>query len=1174
MVDETLEGTDRNIKRSMAGSPSNKLTKRLSIKFGSEAFMIIGAVELCNIESARDIALQPWFIEQNNEFATSGELIRLCLEKGFVAFAHELIDAGYSLPADILIKAIKKNKPEAIRNIITGRFYPEVGFELEYWYLLYKNMFSFAETMRIAEPQLQNYQVDEHNFEQDNEILEIALKRSLERGYDDFACIIMKINPMVVNAEMIQIALNQKNIDFLRRIWTGSQQDNHAFNRVKRLQTSALWTNLNTKTDDQTKAEVSDIMKISYIIKSLLVREHIQEARKVITWPEAADDKDILRVCVEMGEEEIGRDVISKRTRDVTQEDFRYCISEKFYWLALDMLKWDEPLRYLYNKDAQKDIVELLRNGSTCYFAAEMLARIKPAIWNSANTETVCEIVGLTLKKSIEFYKCPHPIMYLVLMAEFLLKISGINIYHSTICKETAENLICLAKCIEDNIDEENELKYFLMSKDTQGRTVLTIIAINDFFILLENNDVGSIINNMWIGDRKNEGILKASTLFTSFFAPPGSEEKLSFFKKMDGRKAYMFQYEQLVSSCKLRFFGQMISVALLVYFYSMMVELAHEENTLENFANGEKTQVFLRLSQIWIVGIFLEKVITMIFFSVTKRKIITDTWLILDLFMFLMMIFLMAGINQYYAGDGKWLNFISSSDFNALMHAVVLCFVWLKLFSILVVTESYGPLLRIMYIMTIDMMTFLLVYFSALFIGAVIMATLFSGCTSSSKFENFASSFLSLYRIGLGDFTITDYTRYFAFGAVLEGILVVLTNVMLFNVLIAILTVTYEREVEGEESKYRATLIKAYYRWRWDDDYGLLILMPSPITIFITAVLPLLLGVKNSSRITKLFSRIFFILFVLPMFIYFAIMSSLFIPLVYLNSLEAFAKGGIKTLEPRIILTEQAGPGETESDEEEEEDEDLEYSSTGKEIPRLKTFSIRRAVIWVLVGGVVTALAYLRDLLDFWRLTFKDSRKNTFNEEEEEANILSNEIFINNLQTTLSSFDEDEVTVDEVVEKYVSVDNALLSSIVLADKNLMEKRMQSVVGFFENMSYSKKWRKIRRKDVLEMLPHKNYYSENFIFRARHIRIVWISKALKTFRKTIANINVKGVDLPKCVILNETFQIRRVMMTAKTVKYSLNDAEKNLKVLEEKLNEEEEIDRIMNNDKSQDLMNI
>ena len=40
-----------------------------------------------------------------------------------------------------------------------------------------------------------------------------------------------------------------------------------------------------------------------------------------------------------MGEEEIGRDVILNRSKEITKEDFEYCLINKCYWLALDMLK-------------------------------------------------------------------------------------------------------------------------------------------------------------------------------------------------------------------------------------------------------------------------------------------------------------------------------------------------------------------------------------------------------------------------------------------------------------------------------------------------------------------------------------------------------------------------------------------------------------------------------------------------------------------------------------------------------------------------------------------------------------------------------------------------------------------------------------------------------------------
>ena len=272
-------------------------------------------------------------------------------------------------------------------------------------------------------------------------------------------------------------------------------------------------------------------------------------------------------------------------------------------------------------------------------------------------------------------------------------------------------------------------------------------------------------------------------------------------------------------------------------------------------------------------------------------------------------------------------------------MHSVVLCLVWLKLFSILTVTESYGPLFRMIYKMTADMMSFLYAYFSALFIGAVILSCLFFQ-SNSEYFGSFGRSFRSLFQIGVGEFDLTIFSSYVAFGSAIESFFVVLTNIMLFNILIALLTKTYKQEIKEVDSTYRATLITAYEKWRWDDSYGILILLPSPFTIIITTILPLLFGVEKAKSVTGTSSRIFFILFAIPMFFYFAVFSIIFIPLVYLTSLKDFARGGAMTVKNRQLL--KLGTDESDSDEDEDDDPD----PTGKYIPKTKKFSKRRAVI------------------------------------------------------------------------------------------------------------------------------------------------------------------------------------------------------------------------------------
>ena len=81
------------------------------------------------------------------------------------------------------------------------------------------------------------------------------------------------------------------------------------------------------------------MLDISNILKHFLEKNLITEARKVIAWPEAAEYKNIFKICVKLKEEELARDIIKIRKKYLTKNDFAFCFESKCFWLCLDMLK-------------------------------------------------------------------------------------------------------------------------------------------------------------------------------------------------------------------------------------------------------------------------------------------------------------------------------------------------------------------------------------------------------------------------------------------------------------------------------------------------------------------------------------------------------------------------------------------------------------------------------------------------------------------------------------------------------------------------------------------------------------------------------------------------------------------------------------------------------------------
>lgn len=113
----------------------------------------------------------------------------------------------------------------------------------------------------------------------------------------------------------------------------------------------------------------------------------------------------------------------------------------------------------------------------------------------------------------------------------------------------------------------------------------------------------------------------------------------------------------------------------------------------------------------------------------------------------------------------------------------------------------------------------------------------------------------------------------------------------LLLNLLIAILSNVYEELITRVDSEYRSVLIQFYNKFRWDDGYGLFILLPSPITWVIAVISPILILSRKPSLWNYFFSKVFYILFVIPQWAIFVGLTAVYVPFVYLRAFIPFGK-------------------------------------------------------------------------------------------------------------------------------------------------------------------------------------------------------------------------------------------------------------------------------------------
>jgi len=279
-----------------------------------------------------------------------------------------------------------------------------------------------------------------------------------------------------------------------------------------------------------------------------------------------------------------------------------------------------------------------------------------------------------------------------------------------------------------------------------------------------------------------------------------------------------------------------------------------------------------------------------------------------LDIFMFIDMILIIIGFQNYLAGDGNKLDYIDPALCNACLHSIMMILIWIRFMSILITTKTFGPFLKMLMLMIGRIINFFVVYFCLIVCSAAIFTALFN--ESNPNFLSFSTSIRSLCAAALGTYDFYAFTKHIALGGVLLSIYLFLSLVLLLNLLIAILFTIFSTLITQAENKHRLTLSSYYEKYIWDEKYGVLILLPSPLNYLTLLVSPLVLFTKKPVKYNNILCKILFISFGLIMFSIFLSVSILMIPVVFVKGFIIYGKTGRLLKEKRQvkIFSNQSG--------------------------------------------------------------------------------------------------------------------------------------------------------------------------------------------------------------------------------------------------------------------------
>lgn len=128
---------------------------------------------------------------------------------------------------------------------------------------------------------------------------------------------------------------------------------------------------------------------------------------------------------------------------------------------------------------------------------------------------------------------------------------------------------------------------------------------------------------------------------------------------------------------------------------------------------------------------------------------------------------------------------------------------------SVLITSKDLGPFLRMIFLMIKQIMTFLILFFCLLICSAAVFTSLFN--ESGPSYIDFAASCRTLYAAALGNFNFEAFTDNLALGGIMLGAYLLIANVLLLNLLIALLANIYSDVILKVDSEHRSVVI-AYY--------------------------------------------------------------------------------------------------------------------------------------------------------------------------------------------------------------------------------------------------------------------------------------------------------------------------------------------------------------------------
>ena len=513
--------------------------------------------------------------------------------------------------------------------------------------------------------------------------------------------------------------------------------------------------------------------------------------------------------------------------------------------------------------NVQLVLIDELRNGEYACDALCLLSCIEDKCLNINYFQKIFSYLLVFTSHEEAITKCKEPLLFIALAAEFLLKIGNLNKKILYKAQAVANEILDLGEKLQSSIQDEDMLNYFLKEQfDHRKRNTIEIYAENKFFNLLSNANVGGIVSKLWYGSGHEFSIfhyLRITRLLTTQVMYENYDFVVSK-TYYPPNCMFSFQFNCYKKNCSSRYYFNSITMFLITIYYEYIAYILPK--------NIGKNHKFLlkheKIANALLFSYFLNFIFTYIYVYKTGRTITIMKLEIVIICIIGCGVFLLyINFPDLIYPIGKSQLITKDHEFvEAIIVSIILIMSWLKVFCILMETLMYGLFIRILMKVFWHVFAFMIINLCITFLFSQIFTIFFR--FSNFNFDFFYNSFLFLFGTAFGQVEFDDFTHLSVFGYVCLMLFTTLSNIILFNLIVGMMNNLFENSVEDADAESRAMLVLTHERLRWDDKFGLLILLPSPLNFFSFFCNIFLLFYNeqygNAEKINDILSKIFYI--------------------------------------------------------------------------------------------------------------------------------------------------------------------------------------------------------------------------------------------------------------------------------------------------------------------------